>query len=49
MRNIQMNGGTIPGLTDDLVYIGNLPFPGSMFKSFITDVDGGEEIAKKKD
>lgn len=50
MRNLQMNGGNIPGLSDDLVYIGNLAFPGSMFKPLVNDVDGGgDDPEKKKD
>lgn len=50
MRNLQMNGGSIPGLSDEMIYIGNLAFPGSMFKPLVNDVDGANvENEKKKD
>lgn len=54
MRNIQMNGGSIPGLADEMVYIGNLAFPGSMFKPAVNDVDGAgagtaDEVKKATD
>lgn len=44
MRNLQMNGGAIPGLSDEMIYIGNLAFPGSMFNTNV-----GEAIEKKNE